>query len=168
MGIKIGVAQGSYEDWFNRIVSVIGSQIAEVVSILEKKRMINWYYFLIHNKEDDNANHYFHLVFSLTSGAQSKDFLSSLPSYCLDPKHLNRGYGESICGIDKELLKNDEIEEAWRIIGKQSEWIIDLVGIYREGKMTIPQFVQFMHFYTNGMGLGHHARLDVPPLMYSF
>lgn len=166
--IKIGVLQGSYEDLFKRITNTIKLQVAEVVSVLETKKMIDWYYFLIHPKEGDNLNAYFHLVFSLGEDIESKAFLGLLPSYCLDPKHLDRGYGESICGIEKTLLNNEEIEEAWGIIGKQSEWIIDLVRIYKDGKITIQQFVQFMHFYTNAMGLGHRSKLTVSPLVFSF
>jgi hypothetical protein len=161
--IKIGVPQGSYEDWFKQVTDTIKSQVAGVVSVLETKKMIDWYYFLIHHKEGNNLNLYFHLIFSLGEDIESEDFLGSLPSYCLDPKHLDRGYGESISGIEKALLKDNKIEEAWRIIGKQSEWIIDLIRIYKDGKMTIQQFVHFMHFYTNAMGLGHQSKLSIPP-----
>jgi hypothetical protein len=165
--IKIGVPQGSYQDWFTKITNTIKSQVSSVVSVLETKKMIDWYCFLIHPKEGDNLNAHFHLVFSLGEAVESRDFLDSLPTYCLDPKHLDHGYGESISGIEKTLLKNDEIEEAWRIIGKQSEWIIDMVTIHK-GEIPIQQFVQFMHFYTNVMGLGHKSKLTVPPLVFSF
>ncbi len=162
--IKIGVPQGSYQDWFTRITNLIKSEVIDVVSVLEAKKMIDWYYFLIHPKEGDNLNAYFHLVFSLGEGVESKDFLSSLPNYCLDPKHLDRGYGESISGIDKTLLVNDEIEEAWRIIGKQSEWIVDMLSIHKDGEITIQQFMQFMHYYMNAMGLGHQSILMLSPI----
>ena len=71
------------------------------------------------------------------------------------------GLVENIAGINKSLLKNEEIEEAWRIIGEQSEWIINLVNIHKEdiGWVPITQFVQFMHFFMNMMGLGHRAAL---------
>ena len=160
--IKIGIPQSSYQDLFNSVVNIIRSQVTEAVSILETRNMIDWYYFLIHNKEDDNVNLYFHLVFSLREGVESRDFLGLLPSYCLDPKQIGRGYGESISGIEKMLLKNNEVEEAWRIIGEQSEWTIHMVNIHKDGKLTIPQFIQFMHFYMNTMSLGHLSRLQLP------
>jgi len=65
---------------------MIKSQITAVVSVLETRRLIDWYYFLIHNKEDDKVNLYIHLVFSLREGVEPRDFLDLLPSYCLDPK----------------------------------------------------------------------------------
>jgi hypothetical protein len=166
--IKIGVQQGSDQEWFSKITKMIKTQVTHLVSVLESKKMIDWYYFLIHHKEGDSLNNYFDLVFSLEEGVESIDFLNSLPSYCLDPKHLDRPWGESISGIDKTLLKNDEIEEAWKIIGKQSEWIVDMIGIHKDAEIPIQQFVQFMHFYTNAMGLGHKSKLTVPPLVFSF
>ena len=168
MWIKIGVQQGSDQEWFAKITNMIRTQVTDVVSVLENKKMIDWYYFLIHPKEGDGLNSYFDLVFSLGEGVESRDFLNLLPSYCIDPKHLDRSWGESISGIEKTLLKNDEIEEAWRIIGKQSEWIIDMIGIHKVVEIPIQQFVQFMHFYTNAMGLGHKSKLTVPPLVFSF
>jgi hypothetical protein len=159
--IKIGIPQG-YQELFNRAVSIIRSQVSETVSVLETREMIDWYQFLIHGKEND-GNLYFHIRFSLRNGTDSKDFLDSLPSYCLDPKHIERRDVESISGILKTLLKNDEIEEAWRIIGEQSEWIIHMVSIHKDGGIPIQQFIQFMHFYTNMIGLGHQSILQLSP-----
>ena len=98
----------------------------------------------------------------------SMDFLEALPSYCLDPKPIERREVESINGIMKPLLRNEEIEEAWRIIGEQSEWIIRMVKIHEDGEIPIKQFIQFMHFYMNVMGLGHLSRLVLSPMVFSF
>jgi hypothetical protein len=117
-------------------------------------------------KEKDN-NLYFHLVLSLNEGVDTEYSLTALPSYCLEPKHLGRGYGESISGITKTQLKNDEIEEAWKLIGEQSEWIIDLVNAHKDGELAIKQVIQFMHFYMNMLGLGHLSKFPIPPFIYS-
>ena len=146
---------------------MIKSQVTEVVSILETKQMIDWYYFLIHGKEGDPTNGYFDIVFSVKEKVTSEEFVKVLPSYCLDPEHLEH-FGESISGIPKEPLKNDEIEEAWRIIGEQSEWIIHLVNIYKNSELTIQQFIQYMHFYMNIMGLGGRSGLAIPNAFFPF
>ncbi len=150
-------------DDFRCAVSTIKSQVTEVVSILETKKMIDWYYFLNHQKDTDPKNLYFDVVFSVKEGIESDEFVKALPSYCLEPKHLDRGFGESIAGIEKKSLNNEEIEEAWRIIGEQSEWIIHMVSVHKDGELTIQQFIQFMHFYTNTMSLGNLSRLQLPP-----
>lgn len=159
--IRIGIPQG-YQELFNRAVSIIRSQVSETVAVLEKREIIDWYQFLIHGKEND-SNLYFHVRFSLRNDIDSKYFLDSLPSYCLDPKHIERRDVESISGITKLLLKNDEIEEAWRIIGEQSEWIIHMVSIHKDVEIPIQQFIQFMHFFTNMMGLGQQSILQLSP-----
>jgi len=165
--IKIGILPNSIEERLRRATSIIKAQVTETVSILETKEMIDWYYFLIHKKENDN-NLYFHLLLSLKEGVNSEDFLMAIPSYCLEPKHLGREYGESISEITKTQLKNDEIEEAWKLIGEQSEWMIHLVNAHKDGEMAIKQVIQFMHFYMNMMGLGHLSKFPIPPFVYSF
>jgi len=162
--IKIGIPQSSYQDLSNSAVNTIRTQVAEVVSILETRNVIDWYYFLIHGREND-VNLYFHCVFSLKDNVKSEEFTSLLPSYCLYPEHLGRGYGEAIAGINKGFLKDGEIEEAWRIIGKQSEWIIDLVRSHKDGPLPVQQFIQFMHYYMNMMGLGNQSILFLSPIL---
>jgi len=62
---------------------------------------------------------------------------------------------ESITGIDKSLLKEERIEEAWRVIGEQSEWAIDLLNTYKEDvQIPLSQIMQFLHYFFNMMQLG--------------
>jgi hypothetical protein len=58
-------------------------------------------------------------------------------------------------------LKNDDIEEGWRLVGEQSQWVIELINAYKEDALTIGQFTQFMHFFTNAVGLGMHSVMTV-------
>ena len=161
--IKIGTPQGSYQDWFNRVWHVIRTQVSEAVSILEKKGIIDWYQFLIHSKTGDATNFYFHVRLSLKKGINDGDLLSSLPEYCIEPEKINRNGVESISGLILPLLKNNEIEEAWRIIGEQSELIIHMVNIHKEVEIPIQQFIQFMHFFMNMTGLGNQSILPLTP-----
>ena len=65
-------------------------------------------------------------------------------------RKIRRKSIESIAGIDKSLLKNEEIEEAWRMIGKQSEWFLEMLNIHKEDVDIPPQQIaQFLHFYVN-------------------
>jgi hypothetical protein len=105
---------------------------------------------------------------SLKKGVNSEDFLKALPNYCSEPKYLGREYGVSISGITKTQLKNNKIEEAWKLIGEQSEWIIHMVIAHKDREITIQQIIQFMHFYMNMLGLGHLSKFPIPPFVYSF
>jgi hypothetical protein len=147
---------------FNNALDTLKSQVSEVISILKKKKLITWYQFLIHGRKND-SNLYFHIRFSLRKGVTSKAFLDNLPKYCLYPEQIKRENVESINGVFKQLLNNEEIEQAWRIIGEQSEWIINLISIHKDGNIPIQHFVQFMHYYLNMMGLGNQAVLLLSP-----
>lgn len=158
--IKIGLPCET-QILFKNAVHLIKSQLSEVINLLETDKIIDWYYFLLHGREKD-PNFYFDVIFSLKEGVKSEDFLSLLPSYCLNPEQLKRGFGESISGISKTQLKNDEIEEAWRVIGEQSEWVINTLASHKEGEITIQQYLQFMHYFMNMMGLGNHSTFQIP------
>ena len=142
----------------NCVFNMIRFKIYPMISQLKSKGIINWYHFLIHNRESgvpstkDDNNVYFHIRFSLKEDVaikRKKDANNFLPDNC--EKHMTRQYkGVKISGIDKSLLKNEQIEEAWRIIGEQSEWLIEMLNIHKED-VDIPylQVEQFLHFYFN-------------------
>lgn len=165
--IKIGIPHGTYLEWFNRVIGIIREQVSEAVKILEENRIIDWFCFLIHTKKDDKPYAYFDMVFAIREGVDSKDFLELLPSYCVDPEPAEREEFESIEGIDSIFLKNERIEEAWRIIGEQSKWIIHLAEIHKgDVNMPIQQFAKFMHFYLNMTNLGNKAMLILSPVIH--
>lgn len=161
--IKIGLPGVSLQ----QIICMIRTKISPMVSHLKSDEIINWYHFLIHPnpKNKDDPNMYFHIRFDVKKDIKSPDDLH-LPDYCeknLTHKiHPNR----KIAGINKSLLKNEEIEEAWRIIGKQSEWIMNMLNIHKENvEVPITQIIQFMHYYLNMLGLGNQAILFLGPFL---
>lgn len=124
------------------------------LSQLEKTGKINWYYFLYHNKPDDPTNGYFDVVFTTTSEEPTK----FLPEYCVDTKKISPI--TEIDGINSSILKDTNIVEAWRLIGEQSQFIIDLVRAHDENSEIPPkQIAQFMHYFMNALGLGHKSIL---------
>lgn len=161
--IKIGFPQGSYQDWFNKALTVIRTQVSETVSVLQEKGIIEWYQFLIHEKAGDAGNLYFHMRLSLKEGVDTRDLLSALPVYCIEPEKIRREDVQTISGIILPLLKNNEIEEAWRIIGEQSELVMHIVNIHKAEELPIQQFIQFMHFFMNMTGLGNQSIMQMTP-----
>jgi len=137
----------------NLIYNDIRSKICPMISGLIDNDVISWYCFLIHDRnsgvptsKDDN-NAYFHIRFSLKKSVNPEDFLAE---YCLMTRKIRPEWVASISGINKSLLKNEEIEEAWRIIGEQSEWLINMLNIHKEDVDISPQQIaQFLHFYAN-------------------
>lgn len=131
-------------------------KVYPMIARLQNKDMIDWYCLLIHNRKsgvptsEDDDNAYFHIRFSLGRNVDPNEFLASLPNHCVLTRKINRERVESISGLDKSLLKNEDIEEAWRIIGEQSEWFLNMLNIHK-GDADIPpkQIAQFLHFYAN-------------------
>lgn len=45
-------------------------------------------------------------------------------------------------------MKNEEIKEAWRIIGEQPEWILNMLNIHKDDVETPPEPIrQFFHYF---------------------
>lgn len=147
----------SRQDFFRRVIEGIKSQVTRLVSVLEKEdKLIDWYYFLIHQEPNESHRLYFDVVVSLKIGITEEVLKNSLRrlTYCSTPNKLPHSFGESISNVITAQLRNDDIEEAWKVVGEQSEWIINLVNAHKDDALTIGQFTQFMHFFTNPVGLG--------------
>ena len=120
-------------------IDLLRFQIRPLINRLRDERLINWYCFLIHNRESgvptsaDDRNAYFHLRFDLKKSTNKIDFL---PDYCVMTRKVDRTRIESITGVDKSLLKDNQIEEAWKIIGAVFCTI-----------SPVPS--QFLHFFFN-------------------
>jgi len=150
---------------FNQVRKGIESQVTQLVSILEK--LIDWYYFLIHG--DKNIPLYFDVVVSLKNEVAEETLKDSVHmlTYCSTPEKLH-DFGKSISEITTTQLKNDDILEAWKVIGEQSEWVINMVNTHKHGALTIGQFKHFMHFFTNSVGLGFTSFMTVDGELYNF
>jgi len=134
--IKIGIPDFASPKPFldsSNLIQIIRSKIHTMISRLQNDGVINWYCFLIHDRRsgvpttEDDYNCYFHIRVSLKN-----DVEPSFPKYCVMTRKIKREQVQSIAGINKSLLKNEEIEEAWRIIGEQSKWLLEMLNIYKE------------------------------------
>jgi len=136
-------------------INMIRSKVGPLVSRLRDERIIEWYHFLVHDRRSgvptskDDASLYFHIRFEFGGTDPSK----VLPDYCVMTRKTGRI--ESINGIDKSLLKEERIEEAWRVIGEQSEWVMNMLDIHKEHvDIPLKQIRQFLHYYFNMLQLG--------------
>jgi hypothetical protein len=150
----------SNQDFFKKVILGIKTKVTRLIEVLEKKdKLIDWYYFLIHG----DPSPYFDVVVSLKISVSEETLKNSLRhlTYCSTPEKLDRNFGETISNVTRAQLKNDDIEEGWRLVGEQSQWVIELINAYKEDALTIGQFTQFIHFFTNAVGLGMHSVMAV-------
>jgi hypothetical protein len=165
--IPIGLPQ---EIRLRKLIDMIRFEIYPLISYLKKSKMINWYFFLIHNREtgsipttEDDRNLYYHLRFGLEKNINPEDFLQSIEDR-LRFKPLWRTTKNPAISIGrnkpmhKNILKNEEYEEAWKIMGEQSEWIINMLNAHKDDieiseKEYYEHILQFMHYYFNMLAL---------------
>jgi hypothetical protein len=165
--IRIGLP---HEASLHQCINIIRSKIYPMISSLKNDGTINWYHFLIHENPDDkhDPNLYFHIRFDVKKNISSPDDLHLL-DYC--EKNMTKKVEpiREITGLPTSLLRNEEIEEAWRIIGEQAEWIIKMLNIHKENvEIPISQIIQFMHYFLNMLGLGHRGSLVYGNMRFSF
>jgi len=149
------------------LYDMIRFKIYSLISTLLQREVVDWYCFLIHGRgggvptSEDDTNVYFHIRFSLKKDVKPEDFLSLLPVYCvmtreIKPEWVARISIDKNVFMDTSLFQTEEIEEAWRVIGEQSEWLLNMLNIYKEKtKITPVQVLPFLHYYAN------MAQLDV-------
>lgn len=137
---------------------IVRNQIYPLITKLRNDGIINWYCFLVHDKSSgvpttpDDTNFYYHIRFDVKEDITPVQYL---PSYCvltrkIDPswvKNISIGQGLTYNTL---LMKDESIEEVWRIIGEQSEWVMNLLNSFKEN-VTIPFLYvgQFLHYYAN-------------------
>jgi hypothetical protein len=142
---------------YGRHIDIIRKKVQPLISNLKNEGLIRWYSFLIHDRrsgvpttEDDN-NPYFHLRFE-SEEVNPKDFL---PNYCVLTRKIERACLENIfmgggVKFDVSLLKNESIEDVWRIIGEQSEWLLFILSIFKDDVNIPLSYVgQFLHYFSN-------------------
>lgn len=151
IGIPVENNQFRRRELFN----IARTKVQPVILLLTENKIINWYSFLIHDRhsgvptDEEDKSLYFHVRVSLRDEVDSKTFLTLLPNYCILTRKIEQGQ-KSISGINSSILINEDISEAWRIIGEQSELYLRLLAIHKND-VTIPpqQIAQFLHFLAN-------------------
>ncbi|MFA6601197.1 MAG: hypothetical protein WC352_04695 [Candidatus Omnitrophota bacterium] len=135
-------------------LQVLGQKVKPLIEELTLTKKIGWYCFLVHDRNSgvptapDDDSSYWHLRLELAPQIEPEALASSLPSYCLMTRKIF--FGDEIGGIDKNLLKNGNVMDAWRILGEQSEWMLRMLDIHTgEGLPLRRQVAQFLHYFAN-------------------
>jgi len=136
-------------------INIIRFRMRPLISRLRDEGVIGWYHFLVHPRPSElppiegDTNLCFHIRFEFKGTDPSK----VLPDYCVVTRKIGRI--ENIAGIDRSLLKDEQIEEAWKVIGEQSEWVINMLDIHKEDvDVPLNQIMQFLHYFYNMIQLG--------------
>ncbi len=140
-------------------IGLIREKVADAIAILKAKGKVSWYCFAIHDKNSgvptstDDEYLYFHIMFSLTKHINPLDFL---PIYCVltrkvDPERVNAiSINSRGAAFDVSLLKDESIEEVWRIIGEQCEWLLKLLHSFKDNvNIPVSHIKLFLNSYVD-------------------
>ena len=142
-----------------RHIDLIREKVASTISVLKAKGGVSWYCFFIHDKNSgvptslDDEYLYFHIRFALKKHVNPVDVL---PIYCVLTRKVEPEWVKAVSVDDKgspfdvSLLKDESIEEVWRIMGEQSEWMLDLLKSFKENvKIPASHIKRFLNHYTD-------------------
>jgi len=122
-------------------IGLIRDKVAYTISMLKAKGDVGWYCFWIHDKNsgvpttEDDEYLYFHIRFELKRHVSPVDIL---PIYCVLTRQVEREWVKSVAingngaEFDVSLLRNESVEEVWRLIGEQSEWLLHLLDRFKD------------------------------------
>lgn len=147
MAIRIPKNQGYVH------LDMLRTHIMPLISVLKEKWEVKWYCFLIHNSTNGVPIPYdgpqYHIRFENSVGMEKTELITHLPDYCEMLREI-KSSNNKISGIDEKLLRNDDVGEAWRIIGETSEWILSLIDAHKpEIPISPNQIAQFLHYIAN-------------------
>ena len=111
-----------------------------------------------------DRNLFIHIRLEPETDIEIDDFIRMLPPHFQQPKHI---LFSNISGIDQSILRDNDWAYAWKIHGEASEWVFHLLESHEENPVNIPQMIQFLHFITNPLLLGHKC-LCIPAGFLSF
>jgi hypothetical protein len=152
-----------------RYISLIREKVAYTISILKARGNVGWYCFFIHDKNSgvptstDDEYLYFHIRFSLKKHINPVDVL---PIYCVLTRKVDPEWVRTVpidnkgAELNVSLFKDESIEEVWRIIGEQSEWLLNLLNSFKENVIIPASYIErFLNYYTDMTALAMKRRL---------
>jgi hypothetical protein len=163
--IRIGLSNAVTHE---QVFKMIRTEVFQTIRQLEKDGIIDWYSFLIHDRESgdipttiDDNNLYFHIRVSLSENNDLESLKKPLKDFCLMTRKAKLGSIDHISlnetgtiRFNPSLFEHEGIEEVWRILGEQSEFFLKVFDCYKDNAV-IPthEILAFLHYYHNMVGL---------------
>lgn len=137
-----------------RVFDALIEQVVPTVSFL-KKRGVKWYCFLFHTSRNGIfifrlGNLYGRQIHFRFEYKGDIDDLK-LPDYCIELKKVKL---DKISGINRLALNGGDISEAWGLIGRVSELVVDIIeahDMYDDIGLR-GNILMFEHFFRNMTG----------------
>jgi hypothetical protein len=154
---------------FTGYLSQLRQDVLPHVRKLQADGHLRWFSFLIHpagqlaGHDPADGGLVIHLRLEPATDLDVHEFIELLPKHFEKPRQVTLS---EIPGLDRSILRDDDWAHAWKIHGEASEWVLCLLEGHEE-EPSLQQVVQFLHFITNPLMLGHRC-LCIPAGFLSF
>jgi len=149
---------------WQKYVELLASRVIPMIHGLQKDGIIKWFCFFCHPKAQvasqgieilpDDTPLYIHIRLEVIKDIELGGylFLHYPDSDCRPPTKDNSL--KTIHEIDISLLKNVQIEEAWKIIGDISGLVLNMIDAHSKPQSVMGQhFHLFLHYFCNSFGI---------------
>lgn len=134
--------------------------VAPLVADLRAREQIRWFSFLLHGQESgvptssDDYQAYIHLRFEVAPEINIERLIHELPTECIFTRRMALPDLGTMGVADVEAFVNGDALVAWELLGKCSEWSLDVVMGHRRDTPVPPQNVaQLVHYMGNQLQL---------------
>ena len=144
----------SAEAW-QGYLNLLRSKVAPLVRDLMKQGKIDWYSFLVHDKEsgvpaEAGDGLYVHLRFSLSPAAEESRFAGQLSADCRFTRKMPPPDAVSLGAVHARSLRNGDIAQGWKIFGEESELVLSLLDAHDPDQPVPPRNIgQLLHYLGN-------------------
>jgi len=134
---------------WNTYISFFRKAVAPVIWLLFDRGMVSWFSFLIHGLESGVPlaikGIYVHLRFSIATSFSIEDIEDCLPPHFQGTRKMETP--DTLDAVKVETLT--DYDEGWRLMGESSIWMMNLLGIHKEGDIPKENIQQFLHYLEN-------------------
>lgn len=153
--VRIGLPQTAIP--CARHLDLLREDVSPLLRRLTTEGRVRWYCFLIHDFHNgvpvssEDRDLFWHLRLEPGPGVSCDSLIESLPVWCEPTQLADPIVLRGITGPDVDRLRRGSAE-AWRLLGEQSEWLLDLLDAYKdEVRMAevARDVQQYLHYFAN-------------------
>lgn len=155
-------------EFWQDYLDLLRSKVAPLIGRLLDAGIINWYSFLVHNRDsgvptgEQDSYNYVHLRVQVTDTSNESGLIKQLPSWCLMTQKMRIPHPPSLDKVDVQSLNNGKVEQGWKALGEASEWVLNMLECHDPNKPIPVQNVgQFLHYIGNQL-LVKAVRIPMP------
>jgi len=139
-----------------RHVDTLRADVLPLVRALQSEGLIDWYCFLIHQRPEvpvpeGDDDFFWHVRLELQVDRSFRELTEALPEAFEMTRMVERKRLLAMSGLDESKFVGG-IQDAWRVLGEQSEWLLRTLEAHKSRVTTAElsvQLGQYLHYFAN-------------------